>query len=137
MDMIFPKSCSGHFLRLSSPIVPAQNPYGAKSVPPAGPTIAVLKRKVDLAGMRVLQKPSTIRLPLGTEQIDRFTHPRIRRIPDRAEVIEAAQHVVVPPGWKRELLPGCVDDLAGALSPEQFSFEEVLLAPVPSRDGFP
>src|SRR3989441_420807 len=86
--------------------------------------------------MRVLQQPSTIRLPLGTEQIDCFIHPRVRRISDRAEVFEAAQHVVVPASWKRELQPGRVDNLAGALSSEQFSFEEVLLAPVPSRDGF-
>src|SRR3989441_7215850 len=86
--------------------------------------------------MRVLQQPSTIRLPLGTEQIDCFIHPWVRRFSDRAEVFEAARHVVFPPGWKRELLPGWVDDLAGALSSEQFSFEEVLLAPVPSRDGF-
>src|SRR5438445_13874353 len=87
--------------------------------------------------MRVLQQPGTIRLPLGTEQINRFIHPRVRRISDRAEVFEAAQNVVVPAGWKRELLPGWVDDRAGALSSEQSSFEEVLLAPVPSRDGFP
>src|SRR5437764_8210016 len=136
-DLTFLSSRSGHFLCLSSLVVPAQNPYGAKSVPPAGPTIAFLKRKIDLAGMRVLQQPSTIRLPLGTKQIDCFIHPRIRRTSDRAEVFEAAQHVVVPAGWKRELQPGWVDDPAGALSSEQFSFEDVLLALVPSRDGFP
>src|SRR3989442_12151283 len=87
--------------------------------------------------MRVLQQPSTIRPPLGTEQINCFIHPRVRLISDRAEVFEAAQHVVVPAGWKRELQPGWADDLAGALSAEQFSLEEVLLAPVPSRDRFP
>src|SRR2546425_10932805 len=87
--------------------------------------------------MSVLQQPSTIRLPLGTEQINRFLYPGVRRISDRAEVFEAAQHVVVPAGWKRDLLPGWVDDPAGALPSEQFSFEEVLLAPVSSRDGIP
>src|SRR5205807_3216582 len=87
--------------------------------------------------MRVLQQPSTIRPPLGTEQTDCLIHPGVRRISDRAEVFEAAQHVVVPTGWKRELQPGWVDDPAGALSSEQVSFEEVLLAPAPSRDGFP
>src|SRR2546428_13459788 len=84
--------------------------------------------------MRVLQQPSTIKLPLGTEQIDYFIHPRVGRIPDRAEVFEGAQHVVVPPGWKRELQPGWVEDLTGALTSEQLWVEDVLFTPSPTRD---
>ena len=56
-------------------------------------------------------------------------------LPDRAEVLQGAQHVVVPAGRKRELQPGRVDDLAGALAPEQPPLEQVLLAPAARGDG--
>ena len=117
-------------------LVPAEDTQRPQRVPPAGPTVAVLEREVDLAGMRVLQQPGAIGLLLGSEQVDRFVHPRVRHIPGRAEVFEGAQHVVVPAGRKRELQPGWVDDFAGALTSEQLPFEEVLLTPAPSRDGF-
>src|SRR6266542_1609947 len=117
-------------------LVPVEDTQRPQRVPPAGPTVAVLERKVDLAEMRVLQQPGAIGLLLGSEQIDRFVDPRVRHIPDRAEVFEGTQHVVVPAGRKRELQPGWVDDFAGALTSDQLSFEEVLLAPAPSRDGF-
>ena len=42
----------------------------------------------------------------------------------------------MPAGRKRELQPGRVDDFAGALPSDQPPFEEVLLTPAPSRDGF-
>jgi hypothetical protein len=116
-------------------LAPVEHTHRAQRVPPAGPTVAVLERKVDLAGMRVLQQPGAIGLLLGSEQIDRFAHPRVRHIPGRAEVFEGTQHIVVPAGRKRELQPGWVDDFACALTPDQFSFEEVLLTPAPSRDG--
>src|SRR6266542_4051018 len=69
-------------------LVPAEDTQRPERVPPAGPTVAVLERKVDLAGMRVLQQPGAIKLPLGSEHIDRFAHPRVRHIADRAEVFE-------------------------------------------------
>src|SRR6267142_3995450 len=118
-------------------LVPAEDSQRPQRVPPAGPTVAVLEGKVDLARMRVLQQPGAIGLLLGSEQIDRFVHPRVRHIPDRAEVFEGAQHVVVPAGRKRELQPGWVDDFPGAPTSDQLSFEEVLLTPASSRDGFP
>src|SRR5262245_18980818 len=99
-------------------------------------TVAVLEREVDLASMRVLQKPGTLRLLLRSELVDRFLHPPVHRGPYGAEVFERSQHVIVPAGWKREPQPGRVDDIARALAPEQLSFEKVLLAPAPRRDGF-
>lgn len=68
--------------------------------------------------------------------MDRFAHPLVRGIPGGPEVVQGTQHVVVPAGRKRELQPGRVDHFAGALTPGQLSFEEVLLAPASSRDGF-
>src|SRR5262249_43759791 len=63
-------------------------------------------------------------------------HPRVRHIPDRAEVFEGTQHVVMPAGRKRELQPGRIDDLPGGLTSHELSFEEILLTPPPSRDRF-
>src|SRR5438309_10822027 len=91
---------------------------------------------MDRAGMGVLQKPRAVRLLLGSEQIDRFVHARVRLIPSRVEVLETPQHAVVPSSGKRELQPGGVDDGAGTLTPEQLPFEEVVLTPAASRDGF-
>src|SRR5262249_45370461 len=96
----------------SGPLVPAEDTQRPQRVPSAGPTVAGLERKVDLAGMRVLQQPGAIRLLLGSEPIDRFAHPRVRHVTDRAKVFKGAQHVVVPADRKRELQPGWVDDFA-------------------------
>ena len=76
--------------------------------------------------MRVLKQPGAIGPLPGSEDIDRIVRPRVRHIPDRAEVIEGTQHVVVPAGRKRELQPGWVDDVAGAVTSDQLSFEEAL-----------
>jgi hypothetical protein len=55
-------------------LVPAEDPQRPQRVPPAGPAVAVLERKVDPAGMRVLQQPGAIGLPLGSKHIDPFVH---------------------------------------------------------------
>ena len=86
--------------------------------------------------MGVLQQPGAVRLLLGAEQINRFIHARVRRIPSRLEVLQRTQHVVVPTGGKGELQPGGIYDRARALAPEQLPFEEVLLTAAAGRDGF-
>src|SRR5579864_1505035 len=98
--------------RRRGPLVPAEHTQCSQRVPPAGPSVTVLELKVDLAGMRVLKWPGAVGLLSGSEQINRFVHSRVRRIPDRAVVFEGAEHVVVPAGWKRELQPGWVNDFA-------------------------
>lgn len=86
--------------------------------------------------MRVLQQPRTTGLLLGSEQLNRFVDPRVRRISGGSEVLQCTEHVVVPAGWKRGLQPGRIDDFAGALAPEQLSLEEIPLSSASSRDGF-
>src|SRR6266850_2684839 len=61
-------------------LIPAEDTQRPKRVPPAGPTVAVLERKLAFAGMRVLQQPGAVGLLLGSEQIDRFVHPRDKRV---------------------------------------------------------
>ena len=75
-------------------LVPPEDTQRPQRVPPAGPVIAVLKREVDLAGMRVLQQPGSVRLLFGSKQIDRFVHTRVGQSPDGAEVFEGTQHVI-------------------------------------------
>lgn len=65
-----------------------------------GSALAILERKVDPTGMRVLQQPASIGLLLRAEQNDGFVDTRIRLTPNRAELLEGAQHVVVPVGGK-------------------------------------
>src|ERR1700728_1618476 len=80
--------------------VPFEKTQCPECVPSAWPVIALLQLKVDLAGMRILPEPGAIGLHLGSEQIDRFLHTRVRLRPDRAEVFQGAQYVVVPAGGK-------------------------------------
>jgi hypothetical protein len=108
---------------LASSLVPPKHPERAQRVPPAGQSIAGLEREVDRAGMCVLQKPRAIGLPFGSQQIDRFLHSGVRRIPDGPEVLQRAEHIVMPSCRKRELQKGWIDDFASGLAPEQFPFE--------------
>ena len=121
----------------SGALVPVEDTERPQRVPPAGLAVAVLERKVDFAGMRVFEQPGAVGLLFGSEQLNRFVYTRVRRISGRTEVVEGAQHVIVPTGGKRELEPGWVDDFPGALTPEELSLEEILLTPAPSCDGFP
>ena len=91
---------------------------------------------MDRAGMGVLKQPRAVSLLLGSEQIDGFVHARVRRIPSRPEVLQTTQHIVVPAGRKRELKKRWVNDGADALPPKQLPFEEILLTPAASRNGF-
>jgi len=70
-------------------LVPSEDTERTESSPLAGATVADLEHKADFAGLRVLQHPCAIDLLLGSEQIDRFVHPPVGSIPDRAEVFEA------------------------------------------------
>ena len=55
-------------------LAPFEDTHSPKRVPSARLVVAVLEFKMDLAGMRVLQEPDAVRLPLGSKQIDRFVH---------------------------------------------------------------
>ena len=63
-------------------------------------------------------------LLLGSEQLDRFVHPRVGELPGLPKYSKP-RSTSVPARGKRELQPGRVDDFAGALAPEQLSFEKV------------
>jgi len=81
-------------------VVPVDDTQSPERIPSARLVVTLLELKMHLAGICILQQPSTIRLLLGSQQMDRFVYTRVRRIPDRAEVFEGAQYVVMPPGGK-------------------------------------
>lgn len=85
--------------------------------------------------MCVFQQPGAVGLLLGPEQPDCFGQPGIGRITGGPEVVQGAEDVIVPAGGKGELLPGRVNDFAGALAPEESPFKQILLAPPPGLDG--
>src|SRR5690348_1210459 len=90
-------------LRGSRPLVPVEDPQRAKRVPTAGFAVAILEREVDGAAVRVLKEPRAAGLSLRPHELDRFGDPRIGTLTRRAEVVERAQHVVMPPERIREL----------------------------------
>lgn len=81
-------------------LVPIQDTERPQRVPTAGLAVTILQRKVDLAGMRVLQQPCSVGLLSRSEQCNGFADTCVRLTPNRPEVVEGAQYVVVPVGRK-------------------------------------
>jgi hypothetical protein len=63
--------------------------------------------------MHVLQRPAASYILFGCDEVDRLGHPRVRRNPRFAEVLEPTQNIIVITGWKRELSPGWINYFAG------------------------
>src|SRR6185437_669920 len=85
--------------------VPPEDAHGPERVPPARLAFAVIDREIQLAGMRVLQRPAPVRVTLGPDQPDRLGRPVVGGGAGRAQVVEAAEHVVVPERRVGELRP--------------------------------
>src|SRR5262249_36815120 len=99
-------------------VPPGAYPTRAEGVAAARRARAALKIEVDATGMDAVAQPPAIRLPLRPYDRDRLRHPRIgvrARVP---EVIQRAQHVVVPVIRKRELQILRPGDGRGALAAE-------------------
>src|SRR5262249_19378917 len=85
------------------------------------------------AGILNVERPSPVLIAFRHDQIDRFRHTLLRSDPCVAQVVEAAQDVVVPPGGggkahpRRAALPISLDHLA-----RRSAHEEV---PLPAKAG--
>lgn len=110
---------------------PAEHPQGAECDPPARPALAVVDLDRHAAGVPDLDWPPAVAIALRGDQLDRLGHALVGRHAGAAQVIEAAQHVVVPPRREGKAGPGVVDDLAGRPPAEEAALEEVLLAAEP------
>lgn len=89
--------------------------------------VAVLELEVGLAPVRVLEQPGAVGLPLVADQPDGLGGACVGGAAGAAEVVQGAQHVVVPAWRPRELQPALGRHLARAPAPEQVPFQEVLL----------
>src|SRR5947209_5432479 len=114
-------------------VVPAEHAQGAESVPAAWPALALVQLDRHLAGVLDLERPPALAVALGGDQIYGLGHAVVGRDAGAAQVFEAAQHVVVPPGGEGEAGPRgaalqiALDHLAGGPPAEEAALEEVFL----------
>src|SRR6185437_15824724 len=78
-----------------------------------------------------VEEPAAIRLSPADDRCDRLLNPRIRLNAGRAQIVEPAQHVIVPKRRERELRPRRIDDLTGRAAPEEPALEQILLCARP------
>ena len=102
-------------------------------VPPARCALAVLHLEVRLALVDALERPAAVGLPVPFDDVDRLDDALVRGNAGIAQVVEAAQDVVVVPVREREMEPVGIDDLATRLPAEQ----AVARACIPRRAGVP
>src|SRR5215469_15483572 len=108
-------------------IPPLEYPQRAEGVPAARRAHAFLEIEIDAPRMDVVEQPPAVGLPLRPHDVHRLRHPRIRVRARPAEVVERAQHVVVPVVGKRELQIRGPYHVPRALAPEQSPLQQVLL----------
>src|SRR5262245_37219702 len=85
--------------------MPAEHTQRAEGVPSAWPAFALVHLDRHPAGVLRLERPSAAGVALRHDQIDGFGHAGVWPDPSAAEVLEAPQHVVVPPRRKSEAGP--------------------------------
>src|SRR5579862_7981639 len=86
--------------------------------------------------MRILERPSSVRVAFLRHQIDRLRNALVRRDARSTQTVESPQDVVMPARGERQLGPRrrlsglavrC-DDLSGRSRSEQATLEEILLS---------
>src|ERR1039458_7421488 len=101
----------------------AQRPQGV----PAARLPGLLQFEKHLSRIAFRKKPHAVGLPAGADKFDGVRQARVVLCVRRAEVVEAAQHVVVPARWKMEAREICPSDLAGTVAAKQAVQEQKLL----------
>jgi hypothetical protein len=85
------------------------------------------------AGIPGLERPPAVVVALRLNQLDCLRHTLVGSDAGAAQIVERAQHVVVPPRRESEARPRgaalaiSLDHLAGRSSSEKAALEEVLL----------
>jgi hypothetical protein len=104
------------------------------------PALALVDLDRHLPWVPGLERPPTVGVALGLDQIDRLGHAVVGRDAGVTQMLEPPQHVVVPPRRERETGPGGAaslaisDHLAGRPATEEAALEEVIV-PAPTRLG--
>src|SRR6185369_10000966 len=84
---------------------PVQDSQGAKSIPPARPALALVDLDRHPAGVPGLERPPSVAVAFRRHQVDRLGHTIVRLGTGPAQVLEPAEHVVMPPRREGEACP--------------------------------
>src|SRR4051812_7011024 len=79
---------------------PAQNSHRAKRVPATRQSSTFFEREVEMVRVRYVLQPAAVRSALPIDERKGLVDPRVCGFARGAEVVEAAQHVVVVAGRK-------------------------------------
>jgi len=74
-----------------------------------------------------VERPPSVAVALGFDQLNLLSHAIVRRGADLAQVLKIPQHIVVPPRWEGESDPGRINHLTSCQPPEEAALEKVLL----------
>src|SRR3954447_20997880 len=113
-------------------IPPVQDPQRSEGVPTTRRADLALDVEVDATGVDPVEQPPAVGLALRPHELDALGHARIGVGARVAEVVEGAQHVVVPVVGEREVEVLGLHHVARALAPEEAPLEQVLLAAAPN-----
>src|SRR5207244_1964336 len=95
-----------------------------------------------LTGVLDFERPPTIAIALGHDQVNRLGHALLGYDVGATQVLKPPQHVVVPPGRKGEAGPRgtalaiSLDHFAGGPPTEEAALEEILLPTQTGRSHF-
>ena len=84
-----------------------------------------------VVGVEPIERPAAVLVAPLLHQVRRLGDPRVGIDAGAAQVVEPAQHVVVPDDRKREARPAGIDHLAGGQRPQHAALEQVVVPPRP------
>jgi hypothetical protein len=87
---------------------PSEHPQRAKGVPPARLVLDLLQFDRHVAGVPGFEQPPAVPIAFRCDQVNRTRHALGRRHAGASQILQPAEHVVVPPGRERETRPGSV-----------------------------
>jgi hypothetical protein len=111
---------------------PVQDPQRPQRDPATRRADGFGRRQMQRVLVPHVEQPASIRLAAIADAPDGFLDLRIRSDTCAAQIVERAQHVVMPERRKREASPVRIDHLAGGQPAQQLPFEEIALAALPS-----
>lgn len=77
--------------------------------------------------VEVVHRPPAVLMAPRSHNIDRFRNALVRFHTGAAQIVQAAQHIVMPKRWKCKTHPGAVDNLAVRQSSEHTPFEQIFV----------
>jgi hypothetical protein len=114
----------GNFL--SCVVIPAQNSERAKCVPAACAGDNGFHLQWNIFGMKEVERPAPVLVAALNHNFDGFTDAAVGFDSCISQIVESAQHVVVPERWEREAKPSFVDDFTGSKRAEHAALEQII-----------